>query len=119
MRFSLPAILAGSMAFASAAAADPIEILFVGNSFTHGRYNPVRNYNRGFDAGTGNVHDLLCPSAATCSAEPRAASRSRANAAARRDLGRPVVLPQRQSGGPLQRAGTGWRRAGDLSAIHQ
>jgi hypothetical protein len=47
------------------AAADPINILFVGNSFTHGRYEPVRTYNGGFAAG--DVHDLLCPSPATCS----------------------------------------------------
>lgn len=50
----------------SAAAADaPVNILFVGNSFTHGRYEPVRTYNAGFSAG--DVHDLLCPSLATCS----------------------------------------------------
>jgi hypothetical protein len=50
----------------SAAAADaPVNILFVGNSFTHGRYEPVRTYNAGF--GAGDVHDLLCPSLVTCS----------------------------------------------------
>jgi hypothetical protein len=50
----------------SADAADaPVNILFVGNSFTHGRYEPVRTYNAGF--GAGDVHDLLCPSLATCS----------------------------------------------------
>lgn len=49
-----------------AAAASPVDILFVGNSFTHGRYNPVRTYNAGF--GAGDVHDLLCPSAVSCSA---------------------------------------------------
>jgi hypothetical protein len=47
------------------AAANPINILFVGNSFTHGRYEPVRTYNGGFAAG--DVHDLLCPSPASCS----------------------------------------------------
>jgi hypothetical protein len=46
------------------AAESPVKILFVGNSFTHGRYEPVRTYNGGF--GADNVHDLLCPSLATC-----------------------------------------------------
>jgi hypothetical protein len=41
-----------------------VKILFVGNSFTHGRYEPVRGYNAGF--GPDNVHDLLCPSLASC-----------------------------------------------------
>ncbi len=53
--------------------ADPVSVLFVGNSFTHGRYDPARNDNSGFDSGPGaasgpHVHDLLCLSAATCSA---------------------------------------------------
>jgi hypothetical protein len=48
-----------------AAAEPPVNILFVGDSFTHGRYEPVRTYNAGF--GADNVHDLLCPSVATCS----------------------------------------------------
>jgi hypothetical protein len=45
--------------------ADPINILFVGNSFTHGRYPSVLNYNAGpaDAAGNGVVHDLLCPTA--------------------------------------------------------
>ena len=47
------------------AAEAPVNILFVGNSFTHGRYEPVRTYNAGF--GTDAVHDLLCPSLAACS----------------------------------------------------
>jgi hypothetical protein len=55
-----------TLAAAHPAAADPIEILFVGNSFIHGRYDPVRSYNAGF--GANDVHDLLCPSAATCTA---------------------------------------------------
>jgi hypothetical protein len=48
----------------AAAQADPIKILFVGNSYTHGRYPPALNYNAGpGDAvGSGLVHDLLCPS---------------------------------------------------------
>jgi len=48
-----------------AAAEAPVNILFIGNSFTHGRYEPVRTYNAGF--GADDVHDLLCPSLATCS----------------------------------------------------
>lgn len=44
--------------------ADPINILFVGNSYTHGRYDPALNYNAGPGnaPGDGVVHDLLCPS---------------------------------------------------------
>ena len=60
------AALALASGVAAPAKADPIEILFVGNSFTHGRYDPVRNYNAGF--GAGDVHDLLCPSPTSCSA---------------------------------------------------
>ncbi len=47
------------------ATADPINLLFVGNSFTHGRYQPVLNYNAGPANAPGNgvVHDLLCPTA--------------------------------------------------------
>src|SRR5215470_11469022 len=42
--------------------AAPIEILFVGNSFTFGKYAPVRNYQGGYDSGPGavagpHVHD--------------------------------------------------------------
>jgi hypothetical protein len=45
------------------ASADPIQILFVGNSYTHGRYDPALNYNAGAGNATGTnaVHDLLCP----------------------------------------------------------
>ena len=50
---------------ATAAEAPPINILFIGNSFTHGRYEPVRTYNGGF--GANDVHDLLCSSPAACS----------------------------------------------------
>src|SRR3974390_3852134 len=39
------------------AAEAPVNILFVGNSFTHGRYEPVRTCNTGF--GNDTVHDLL------------------------------------------------------------
>lgn len=65
-----PALLACATALLGAvsAHADPIEILFVGNSFTHGRYDPVRNYNAGF--GANDVHDLLCPSAGAACTEP-------------------------------------------------
>jgi hypothetical protein len=49
----------------ASAAEPPVKILFIGNSFTHGRYDPVRTYNAGF--GADNVHDLLCPSVAACS----------------------------------------------------
>ncbi len=48
----------------TSALADPITVLFVGNSFTHGRYNPALNYNAGpANSGPGLVHDLLCPTA--------------------------------------------------------
>ncbi len=48
-----------------------IHVLFVGDSFTHGRYDPVRRFAGGYDTGPGavvgpHVHDLLCPSAAGC-----------------------------------------------------
>jgi autotransporter-associated beta strand protein len=48
---------------AAAQSAD-INILFVGNSFTHGRYDPALNYNAGAANSPGDslVHDLLCPS---------------------------------------------------------
>ena len=49
------------------ALAAPVDILFLGNSFTHGKYDPVRTYMSGFGAGTGNVHDVNCLTAATCS----------------------------------------------------
>jgi hypothetical protein len=66
-------LLAGTLAVAAALAAgpaaaqhpaNPVEILFVGNSFTHGRYDPALNYNAGPGNSTNNnlVHDLLCPS---------------------------------------------------------
>ena len=46
----------------SQAHADVVNILFVGNSCTHGRYDPVLNYNAGPANAPGNdtVHDLLC-----------------------------------------------------------
>ena len=41
-----------------------IHILFVGDSFTHGRYQPALGYNAGPGNAPGDslVHDLLCPS---------------------------------------------------------
>jgi len=55
-------VLAGAPILAHA---DPINLLFVGNSFTHGRYQPVLGYNAGpaNAPGDGVVHDLLCPTA--------------------------------------------------------
>jgi len=65
--------LAGTLAVATVLAtgpaaaqppSNPVEILFLGNSFTHGRYSPALNYNAGPGNSTNNdlVHDLLCPS---------------------------------------------------------
>jgi len=56
-------LLANSPASAQSAGS-PVEILFLGNSFTHGRYNPALNYNAGPGNATNSnlVHDLLCPS---------------------------------------------------------
>jgi len=55
------------LGMASQAHAGTVDILFVGNSYTHGRYDPVLNYNAGYGNNPSNsvVHDLLCPS--TCS----------------------------------------------------
>ncbi len=60
-----------SMAGASRALADPVSILFVGDSFTHGRYPPALNYNAGPGNAPGGalVHDLLCPSLPCTGAE--------------------------------------------------
>jgi hypothetical protein len=64
--------VAGTLAVATVLAAGPaaaeppvpVEILFLGNSFTHGRYAPALNYNAGPGNSTDSnlVHDLLCPS---------------------------------------------------------
>jgi hypothetical protein len=61
------ALVLGLCAGSGVALADPIDILFVGNSFTHGRYEPVLNYNAGAasNPSTGVVHDLLCPGTGT------------------------------------------------------
>jgi hypothetical protein len=66
-RLCIATVLLGeSLTFLAArsAAADTIDILFVGNSITHGRYPPALNYNAGPGNAPGNnlVHDLLCPS---------------------------------------------------------
>ena len=55
-------VLAFVLGSSTAAMADPTSILFVGNSYTHGRYNPVLNYNAGYGDNPGNdvVHDLSC-----------------------------------------------------------
>jgi hypothetical protein len=60
---------------ATAAVANPIEILFVGNSYTHGRYQPALGYNAGPGNATGSntVHDLLCPTLPCTGAEGSAA----------------------------------------------
>jgi hypothetical protein len=49
------------------AAADVTNILFVGNSYTHGRYDPALNYNAGAASNPSStvVHDLLCPGTGT------------------------------------------------------
>lgn len=63
MRLLVAAVGLGLLA-SGGASADPISVLFVGNSFTHGRYNPALNYNAGAaNSGAGVVHDLLCPTA--------------------------------------------------------
>lgn len=76
VRFGLPivalvALSAGPMA--ASARESVVHVLFVGDSFTHGRYDPVRRFAGGYDTGPGavvgpHVHDLLCPSAAGCDA---------------------------------------------------
>ena len=69
----MAAILA--MAVSNGALADPVKILFVGNSYTHGRYTPALNYNAGpgDNVGSALVHDLLCPSLPCTGAEGVAA----------------------------------------------
>jgi hypothetical protein len=49
-------LLAASLAAPGAALADPVSILFVGNSYTFGRADPVLSYN------SANVRDLTAPS---------------------------------------------------------
>src|SRR5450432_3676160 len=65
----LPATIGMTLALAAGpaaaqTAANPIELLFVGNSFTHGKYPPALNYNGGTAASVGDpsvVHVLLGP----------------------------------------------------------
>jgi hypothetical protein len=65
-KFLLPpmVLVAFTLASIDYAPAQDINILFVGNSFTHGRYQPALGYNAGSGNAPGNslVHDLLCPS---------------------------------------------------------
>jgi hypothetical protein len=60
---AIGSVLANSPA-AAQSADKPVEILFLGNSFMHGRYPPALNYNAGPGNSTNSslVHDLLCPS---------------------------------------------------------
>ena len=51
-RFASLALAAAALACGTAASADPTKILFVGNSYTFGRVDPVMSYN------AANVHDL-------------------------------------------------------------
>jgi len=63
LRYLLP-LAAGIGLVASATGAQAqTNILFVGNSYTHGRYSPALNYLAGDASDTSNlvVHDLLCP----------------------------------------------------------
>jgi hypothetical protein len=76
----LPLVAAAvlSAGMAAEARADVVNILFVGNSYTYGKYDPVRTYMSGYDTGPGaastpHVHDLLCSSAASCSAAEKVA----------------------------------------------
>lgn len=72
-RVPSPRMLAATtllLGIASQAQAGTVDILFVGNSYTHGRYDPALNYNAGYGNNPSNsvVHDLLCMSPSTCSA---------------------------------------------------
>lgn len=51
-RLATLALAAAALACSTAASADPTKILFVGNSYTFGRLDPVMSYN------AANVHDL-------------------------------------------------------------
>jgi hypothetical protein len=52
MKRRIPYLAAALLSLGSAALADPVAILFVGNSYTFGRVDPVMSYN------AANVHDL-------------------------------------------------------------
>ena len=61
-------VIAGlAIPMAAAPASAETDVLFVGNSFTHGRYPPVLNYNAADASDPSNavVHDLLCPGTGT------------------------------------------------------
>ena len=65
-RFAPAALALAALAFSTASRADdPIKILFVGNSYTFGRVDPVMSYN------AANVHDLT---AAFYAADPSGAN---------------------------------------------
>lgn len=53
--FARAGAFAAALGLPAAALADPISILFVGNSYTFGRVDPVMSYN------TANVRDLTAP----------------------------------------------------------
>jgi hypothetical protein len=55
-------LLAATLGVSTAAMADPVAILFVGNSYTYGRVDPVLSYN------AANVHDLTAAFNAVSSA---------------------------------------------------
>lgn len=58
------ALLTLALAAQAAAQAEPTKILFVGNSFTFGRVDPVMSYN------AANVHDLTAPVPGSSFANP-------------------------------------------------
>jgi hypothetical protein len=75
-RLRLPVLsILFAMGSSTSFAASPTEILFVGNSFTHGRYDPALNYNAGPGnaVGSSTVHDLLCPTTPCAGVEGNAA----------------------------------------------
>ncbi len=63
----LAAVLLVAAALPSRGAlAKPLTVLFVGNSFTHGRYLPVRGLAAGYGVGPDHVHDDNCLDPARC-----------------------------------------------------
>ena len=67
LRCALPLVAGLGLAVSTSAAQAQTNILFVGNSYTHGRYAPALNYNAGdaSDPSSSVVHDLLCPGTGT------------------------------------------------------
>ena len=99
------------------AAEAPVNILFVGNSFTHGRYEPVRTYNAGF--GTDTVHDLLCPSLAACSSAEQGSQIDPAETPAPgTTLPATTGLSAGQSFPAIQRARPLWRDTRNFPTVH-